>query len=73
MLIWTPACFNALPFVLNCPQKAFFVCLFATVILFIYFFNFLLYLIYNVLSISAVQQSDPVIHIYIHSFVYAQS
>ena len=29
------------------------------------FFPFLLQLIYNVLSISAVQQSDPVIHIYV--------
>ena len=33
-----------------------------------YYICFLLYLIYNVLSISAVQQSDPVIHTYMHSF-----
>ena len=31
---------------------------------------FLLCLIYSILSISAVQQSDPVTHTYIHSFSY---
>ena len=29
------------------------------------------WLIYNVVLISAVQQSDSVIHIYIHSFLYS--
>ena len=33
-----------------------------------FFFSFLLQLIYNILPISAIQQSVPVIHMYKHSF-----
>ena len=39
------------------------------------FYYFLLYLVYNVMSVSAGQQSDPVIHSsiysYIHSYIYS--
>ena len=35
-----------------------------------FFYFILLQSTYSVLSISAIQQSDPVIHIYIHSFSY---
>ena len=38
--------------------------------IFFHFLNFLLQLIYNVLSISAIQQSDTVIHIYIYIYTF---
>ena len=50
------------------------ICRFIAICLCIYFFKkvflfFLLWLINNILSISAIQQSDPVMHIYVHSFL----
>ena len=46
--------------------------MFRAVLIFIFFVRFwffLLQLIYNVLSISAIQQSDPVIYIYIYTHI----